>query len=181
MKKVHHFHCHTFFHKGKVVWIEPVRFGQGWTSWETLITTPWNHASQIFSKTNGLGVLFGLGAVGQTQTLREPKAPALGLKSLSDIPERILSLHVQLTVLWLQKIRRVKGEQGRDGCLAFPPTGLQAVEKGPRSSRDVFGVCTDHDVPLGSLEESWMGIKNTGVLSLFLVVCWFFSIYIFNN
>lgn len=181
MKKVHHFHCHAFFHKGKVVWIEPVCFGQGWTSWETLITTPWNHASQIFSKINGLGVLFGLGAVGQTQTLREPKAPAWGLKSLSDIPERILSLHVQLTVLWLQKIRRVKGEQGRDGCQAFPTYWSTGCGERTKVFQRRFWCLQWPWCPCRFLGRELDGGKehwSSEFISCSLLV---FSIYIFNN
>lgn len=81
----------------------------------------------------------------------------------------------------LRRFGEWKGEQGHAGCQAIPPTGLLAVEKRPRSSRDVFGVCNAHDVPVGSLEESWMRRQNTGVLSLFIVVCCSFPIYIFNN
>lgn len=65
----------------------------------------------------------------------------------------------------LRRFREWKGEQGRAGCQAVPPTGLLAVEKGLRSSRDVFGVCNDHHVPIGSLEEIWMTRQNTGILS----------------
>lgn len=178
MKKDHHFYCHTFSHKGKV---EPVRLCQGWTSWETLITTAWNCASQIFSKTNWLGVLFGLGATGQTQALREQKVPALGLKRTSDIPGRILSLHVQLTVLWLEKIRRVEGRTGPCWLSGHPTYWSMGCGERTKVFQRCFWCRNDHDVPVGSLEESWMGREITGVLSLFLVVWYFFPIYIFNH
>lgn len=181
MKEVHHFHCHAFSHKGKVVWIEPVRFGQGWTSWETPITTAWNHASQIFSKTNWLGVLFGLGAVGQTQTLREPKVPALGLKSLSDIPGGILSLHVQLTVLWLEKIRRVEGGTGPCWLSAHPTYWSTGCGERTKVFQRWFWCLQWPWCPCRFLGRELDGEKehwSSEFISCSLLV---FPIYIFNN
>lgn len=54
MKKIHHFHCQTFFHKGKAVLTELVHLCKGQMSWETQITTAWNCISQFSPKTNWL-------------------------------------------------------------------------------------------------------------------------------
>jgi hypothetical protein len=96
--------------------------------------------------------VFCSGADGQAEALREQRDYALESQNISDIPGRVHSLHLPFVALRLGK--DLEKEQHRSGYQTIPPTGLLAVEKGPRSFRDSFGVCDGYAVPVGSLEET---------------------------